>query len=68
MMKIDLVINLVNKEEVSIPEEVTTLLEERAEARKNKQWADSDRIRDELTAMGWAVKDTKEGQKVSPIA
>ena len=52
----------------SIPEEVTKLLEERAEARKNKQWADSDRIRDELAAMGWAVKDTKEGQKVSPIA
>lgn len=68
MNKIDTVINLVNKEEVAIPEEVTKLLEERAEARKNKQWADSDRIRDELAAMGWAVKDTKEGQKVSPLA
>jgi cysteinyl-tRNA synthetase len=68
MNKIDMVINLVNKEEVAIPDEVTKLLEERAEARKNKQWADSDRIRDALAAMGWAVKDTKEGQTVSPLA
>jgi cysteinyl-tRNA synthetase len=33
----------------------------RLEARKNKNWAESDRIRDELAAMGIAIKDNKDG-------
>ena len=40
---------------------VTVLLMARFEARKNKNWAESDRIRDELSAMGIAVKDSKNG-------
>ena len=41
------------------------LLEARAEARKAKNWAESDRIRDEIAAAGWLVKDSKDGQSVS---
>jgi cysteinyl-tRNA synthetase len=37
------------------------LIAARLEARKAKNWAESDRIRDELAAMGIAIKDNKDG-------
>ncbi len=40
---------------------VDALIEKRLEARKMKNWAESDRIRDELGAMGVAIKDNKDG-------
>ncbi len=39
-----------------------TLLENRATARKEKQWAESDRLRMELENLGLTIKDTPEGQ------
>jgi cysteinyl-tRNA synthetase len=53
------------KKEVEIPAEVKQLLDARAEARKSKNWAESDRLRDAIAALGWAVKDSKEGQTVA---
>jgi len=40
---------------------VKGLISARLEARKAKNWAESDRIRDELAAMGIAIKDNKDG-------
>ena len=40
---------------------VDMLLEERIKAKANKDWATSDKIRDKLTALGFAIKDTKDG-------
>ncbi len=40
---------------------VDLLLAIRQQAKANKDWATSDRIRNELTAMGFEIKDTKEG-------
>ena len=40
---------------------VNTLISQRLDARKAKNWAESDRIRDELSAMGIAIKDNKDG-------
>ncbi|MDR1602274.1 MAG: cysteine--tRNA ligase [Tannerella sp.] len=40
---------------------VDLLLRIRLQAKQNKDWATSDRIRDELTAYGFTVKDTKDG-------
>ena len=37
------------------------LLTIRQQAKANKDWATSDKIRNELTAMGFVIKDTKEG-------
>ena len=45
-----------------IPGEIQALLTARAEARKAKNWAESDRLRDEIAVAGWIVKDSKEGQ------
>jgi hypothetical protein len=48
-------------------EEVVRLLDQRKEARARKDFAESDRLRDEITARGWVVKDTKEGQRLEKI-
>ena len=49
----------------AVPPRVQALLDERAAARAAKDWAGSDRLRSEIAALGWAVKDTREGQRVS---
>ena len=41
------------------------LIEARAKARAEKNWAESDRLRDEITALGYVLKDTKQGQQVT---
>jgi len=46
--------------------EVLNLLERRAEARARKDYAESDRLRDEISALGWVVKDGKDGQSLAP--
>jgi hypothetical protein len=51
-------------EEEKTPAEVLALLEQRREAREKKDFAESDRLRDEISALGWTVKDTKEGQQL----
>jgi hypothetical protein len=45
-------------------EEVLALLEQRKQARANKDFGASDRLRDEIEALGWKVKDTKAGQEL----
>ncbi len=46
-------------------EKVKALLEARAKARAEKNWAESDRLRDEIAALGYVLKDTKQGQQVT---
>lgn len=50
------------KEKEEIPSSIAALLEQRAAARQAKDWALSDKLRDEIAAQGWLVKDSKEGQ------
>ncbi|MFE4714452.1 cysteine--tRNA ligase [Paenibacillus sp. NPDC056722] len=50
-------------EEEVAGEEVERLIAERAEARTNKNWARSDEIRDELSAMGILLEDTPQGMR-----
>ncbi len=53
---------LEEQEKVELPKEILELVEQRKIARGNKDWAESDRIRDLLKEKGYTVKDTKEGQ------
>jgi hypothetical protein len=46
------------------PPEVQELLNQRAAARAEKDWVASDALRLRIAALGWAVKDTKEGQVI----
>lgn len=65
LLKFDEVLGLdlknYKKEENVLPEDVLELVKSRNEARANKNWAESDRIRDILIEMGYTVKDSKDG-------
>jgi cysteinyl-tRNA synthetase len=47
-----------------MPPEVQRLVAERQKARQAKDWAASDRLRDEIQALGYIVQDTQEGPKI----
>ncbi len=51
-------------EREDIPEEVQSLLDQRAQARANKDFVESDRLRDILLEKGYQVLDTSQGQVV----
>ena len=44
-----------------IPDEIKKLIEERNDARLNKDWAKSDELRKVIASKGYSIKDTKEG-------
>lgn len=50
-----------------VPEEVKAVAEERKAARANKDWAKSDELREKLKALGYAVKDGKEGYTLTKL-
>jgi cysteinyl-tRNA synthetase len=50
-----------------LPHDIQSLLDDRAAARASKEWAKSDDLRDQLASLGWLVKDTKEGQKLTRL-
>jgi len=49
---------------VEITNEIQKLLDERTKARKDKNWNESDKLRDKLEELGITVEDTTEGQKI----
>ncbi len=67
--KFDTVLGLkiTEKKEEEIPQEILDLVEQRKVARGDKNWAESDRLRDLITEKGYIVKDTKEGVEVSKL-
>ena len=50
-----------------VPEEVKAVAEERKAARANKDWAKSDELREKLKALGYAVKDGKDGYTLTKL-
>ena len=68
LLKFDSVLGLKidEKEEIKqeIPKEILELIEERKKAREDKNWEESDRIRDLIKEKGYEIKDTKEGTEV----
>jgi cysteinyl-tRNA synthetase len=57
-----------NDEKLDIPQEVLKLIEERKQARIEKNWSKSDELRDEIFARGYIVKDGKEGMTIEKKA
>jgi hypothetical protein len=45
-------------------QEVIALVQQRVAARANKDWAESDKLREEIAALGWSVQDSKDGYKL----
>lgn len=58
---------LARKKEDVIPEEAMNMLKERQEARKNRDWARADALRDALKNMGFAVEDSAQGPKLKKL-
>ncbi|MBR4360034.1 MAG: cysteine--tRNA ligase [Clostridia bacterium] len=56
---------LMKKAEEGLPAEIQALADERAQARKDKNWKRSDELRDALAAAGYTVKDTPQGQSIT---
>lgn len=52
---------LYNKKDDEIPAEITALIEERKAARKAKDFAKADAIREKITEMGYIVEETRQG-------
>ena len=52
------------KAEADIPEEIMSLVEERKAARKAKDFAKADELRDKITSLGWTIEETRQGTKV----
>lgn len=55
----------IRKEEVILSDEMRALLDARERARKEKNFVESDRLREEIEKHGYVVKDTKDGQTLS---
>lgn len=51
---------------IAIPDEVRALADQRAAARKAKDFSKSDELRKAIEALGWKVKDTAKGQELLP--
>ena len=45
-------------------DEIIALAERRLSERANKNWAESDKLRDQITELGWTVQDSKDGYKL----
>ena len=58
------VLGILTKKEEELPAEIAAMVQERAEARKNRDWAKSDELRDRIIKAGYILEDTKQGQKV----
>lgn len=55
------------KETETIPAQVLELVEQRKQARKQKDFAEADRIREEIRNLGYAVKETRQGVEISKL-
>ncbi|MEA5145349.1 MAG: cysteine--tRNA ligase [Candidatus Limiplasma sp.] len=58
------VLGLLMKQADELPAEIRAMVEERAAARKEKNWQRSDELRDAIKAAGYILEDTAAGQKV----
>ena len=61
------VLGIVTEEKNDIPSEVMDLVNKRAEAKKAKDFALADSLRDQITALGYSVKDTANGPQVEKL-
>ena len=62
--RVDSILN-VTSEDAALPLEVAALAEARMQARLAKDWRKSDELREQLAALGWEARDTKDGQKIT---
>lgn len=62
--RMDAVLGFLQPPAVEVDPGLQALVDQRERARKNRDWAEADRIRDELAARGWIVRDTPDGPQL----
>ncbi len=65
--RMDAVLGVLKKPADVVDPDVQRLLEQRQAARQAKNWAESDRLRNEMAARGWVVQDSPKGQTLKKI-
>ena len=67
--KIDEVLglNLLKKEKLKVPPNISKLLKERNKARKKKDWKKADELRAKIKKLGYAINDTVKGSVVKKL-
>ena len=68
LRELDSVIGVLPDPADDLAADLRAMLEQRADARASRDWAASDRLRDQLAARGVAVEDTRDGQRWRRIA
>ncbi|MBQ7277786.1 MAG: cysteine--tRNA ligase [Clostridia bacterium] len=61
------VLGLMPRKKEEFPQEVLDLLEQRQAARKNKDYARADEIREQLKGLGYAIEDSRQGAKLKKL-
>ena len=67
---LDTVLGIIDEsilESTTISDDIQSLVDVRAKARQDKNWAESDRIRDLLKEKGYQILDSKDGQQIKKI-
>jgi cysteinyl-tRNA synthetase len=64
MRQFDRVLGLLDEEETAIDSEVERLAQEREQARKRRDFATADRLRAQITALGYVIEDTPRGPRL----
>ncbi|MEY2672015.1 MAG: hypothetical protein RL687_432 [Candidatus Parcubacteria bacterium] len=59
--------NIKQETDIEVPDEVSKLAEARTMARNEKNWPESDKLRDQIKDLGYEIKDTDGGYKISKI-
>jgi cysteinyl-tRNA synthetase len=59
--------NLLDAQTAQAPAEARSLLDDRERARQERNYAEADRLRDELRALGWEVRDSPGGPELLPV-
>ncbi len=67
IVKLSGVLGLLQKNQDEVPAEIMSLAEERAVARRDKNFARSDELRDKIASLGYLVEDTGKGPKITKM-
>lgn len=60
-------LDLLKKDKIKIPSEITELVKKREIARKNKDWKSADELRNKISNLGWSVEDKPEGPEINKV-
>src|SRR5262249_52804465 len=63
--RLNTVLDLESHGEAALPPQVTRLANERENARTQRDWKRSDELREQISALGWEVRATKDGPKLT---